>query len=128
MGSAGLIASVFACADQHSRIASVYGYPLLALSFSALVLAGVSHRGFFGHLRVPFAKPAAMLAFSFYLTHKSIIHLSRKWMIDAGLTENSYFYPLGIFVACLATSLALYLLVEKPGLVLRDRICRTQAG
>jgi peptidoglycan/LPS O-acetylase OafA/YrhL len=124
IGIVGVLAAYFVCKDQHDLGAIVFGFPLLAFSFGSLVISAVSQNGLFSKLKIPFTKLGASLAFSFYLIHKSIIHLSKDWILNAGIPETSIFYPIGIFLACVLASLPLYFIIEKPGLLLRDKLAR----
>ena len=62
----------------------------------------------------------ATLAYSMYLTHKELIHLIDRWF--PSIAEGSMVRWLCVYaVACLLAATLLYLLVERPFLLLRDR-------
>jgi peptidoglycan/LPS O-acetylase OafA/YrhL len=117
-----LIASALMLARHDYSLAhATLAYPLLNLGFGCLMIAGLSPSGFFSSLRFPGAEWGATLAFSFYLTHKQMIHLSHEWLLAAGVAPSSRLYPSGILLACLVASATLYFLIERPFLNLRDR-------
>jgi peptidoglycan/LPS O-acetylase OafA/YrhL len=123
--AAGLIflgAAYFVCLEEVSWQDATFGYPLLGLGFSCLTMAALFQNGVFSKIRIPFVKLTATLAFSFYLVHKTMIHLSKQWLISNGVESTSILYPLGIFMACLIPSLFLYFAVERPFLKIRDRL------
>ena len=109
---------------QWSRIAA-RGHSLLlsglALGLAALVASALSHNGWLARIRIPGAQLVATLAFSLYLTHKEIVHLTRHALPT--LTEDNTWHALPIYaVACLAGAAILYLAIERPFLQLRDRL------
>ncbi len=87
-----LAAFLFNFKDKTTFNASVFGFPLIAV------------------------------AFSLYLTHKQIIHLGHLGAQRCGLDKNSFAVFVGTTLICFAGSLVLYFLVERPFLLLRDRI------
>jgi peptidoglycan/LPS O-acetylase OafA/YrhL len=100
----------------------VFGYPLLGLAFSLLLLAGLSPGGLLARMRVPGAEAIAVWSYAIYLTHKQLcIILANKlaWNFDIGPEE-----PLGMAILLAASVLAgflLYLVVETPFMKLRQR-------
>jgi peptidoglycan/LPS O-acetylase OafA/YrhL len=95
------------------------------MGFGCLTVTALSPIGVLSKVRVPGVQAGATLAFSFYLTHKQITHLSRDGLIQAGIDQGSILYPTGIFAACLVGSILLYLVIERPFMRLRDRILKT---
>jgi peptidoglycan/LPS O-acetylase OafA/YrhL len=98
----------------------VFGFPLLSAGFALLVMASVSERGFLGKYRVPGAQLIATVTFSLYLSHKMTWHVIRtyapEWVRGAGV-QAFVVYAVG----ALLIGGALYLLIERPFLRLRDR-------
>ena len=98
----------------------VFGYPLLGLAFSLLLLAGLSPGGLLARTRIPGAESIALWSYAIYLTHKQLcIILANKlaWNFDIGPHE-----PLGIallIAASVAAGFVLYLIVETPFMKLR---------
>ena len=100
--------------------AILFGFPLLSLGFALLVAAALASNGPLRR-RVPAASTLALLAYSLYLTHKEIAHLDRKlmpWMAD-----NTGWAAAGVYaLTCMVAAALLYLCVERPFLLLRDRL------
>jgi peptidoglycan/LPS O-acetylase OafA/YrhL len=122
LGLASLSFAVFLFRDGFTLLPNVIGYPFVSLGFGSILIAGLAPQGYFSKLRVPGMKAGATLAFSIYLTHKQIIHLVRKLLLDAGLSQESVLMPLTIMAACLCASILLYFTIEKPFMALRDHI------
>jgi peptidoglycan/LPS O-acetylase OafA/YrhL len=103
-----------------AAVSTVVGFPILSLGLVLIVASAISGNGLLRRIRVPGAGVVATLAFSLYLTHKGIIHLDEQ--IFPVVARGHGWLALGI---CAATSLlgatALYLCVERPFMVLRDR-------
>jgi peptidoglycan/LPS O-acetylase OafA/YrhL len=122
--AAGAVLTVTACAlfirDHYGFAMTVFGYPLLGLAFSLLLLAGLSPGGLLARTRIPGAGSIALWSYAIYLTHKQLcIILANKlaWNFDIGPEE-----PIGIallIAASLAVGFLLYLVVETPFMKLR---------
>jgi peptidoglycan/LPS O-acetylase OafA/YrhL len=99
---------------------SVMGFPLLAVGLALWLPAAADVRCWFGRLRVPGAEWVATLAFSLYLTHKSVAHLVHDaW---PNLMEARDWRCVVVYsVSCLGVGAMLYYGVERPFLKLRDR-------
>lgn len=91
-----------------------------ALSSAPLLLAASSPRTWLGRYHVPGARGVAAMAFSLYLVHKQSFHWVEQHLgeqfEDADLLRLCL-----MFGAALAAGALLYLLVERPGLLLRKR-------
>jgi peptidoglycan/LPS O-acetylase OafA/YrhL len=98
----------------------VFGFPLLALGFACLVASAVSSNGWLRR-KIPGAQAIATLAYSLYLTHKELIHL-----VDLrfpALAQGAMFSWLALYAGtCLVAATALYIAVERPFLLLRDKL------
>ncbi len=98
---------------------AVIGYPLLAASLAALVVAAVSPRTWLGRWRLPGVAPIAAMAFSLYLTHKAVFH----WIAGhfAPAVHDGGLLAFCVYVgAALAVGGVLYLAVERPSMRLRS--------
>lgn len=117
-----LTGAYFLCADQQSRPASVWGFPLVALGYGLLVMNAVSKHSFLSRHASGLTNWVAGLSYSIYLTHKGIIHLTRLALQDYELNANI------LLLICTATSLLgaylLHRLVEQPFLRWRDRLLK----
>jgi peptidoglycan/LPS O-acetylase OafA/YrhL len=120
-------AAVAACAawlflhDHYGFGVTVFGYPLLALGCSMLIVAAVGEGSLLRTVRVPGAGSLALWSYAIYLTHKQVCALVAGRLREAGFNVES---PLSIAVMFAASVLAgwlLYRLVETPFMALRDR-------
>ena len=97
----------------------IIGFPVLSLGLGLLVASAVSTNGWL-RFKIPGAKLIATLAYSLYLTHKELIHLVDLWF--PSIAEGHMLLWLIVYtIFCLVTASVLYLCVERPFLILRDR-------
>lgn len=121
-GLAGSAVAFYLFFDDHYgyRI-TVFGYPLLAASFSLLIVAALSPGGLLHRLRVPGAASLALWSYAIYLTHKQLCIMLRGELADIGIGPDG---APGVALMIAASVLAgwlLYRLVETPFMLLRDR-------
>jgi peptidoglycan/LPS O-acetylase OafA/YrhL len=114
---------VVACTriDPTSHIGAIALFPMLALSLTCVVVAAISPRSVLGCRAVPGAKTIALVSFSLYLTHKQVYSLIHQHFGDA--LEGSDITAFVVYnAAALLVAGLLYLAIERPGLMLRDRL------
>ncbi len=102
---------------------AIAGFPLLSLSLGGILVGCASRQSWLGRMDLPGVRTIATLAFSLYLTHKSAYHLAREhlgMLVGAGNLAALATYG----AATLLCAALLYLLVERPGLRLRDHLLR----
>lgn len=99
---------------------AIVGYPLLAASMGAILVAAAGPARWLERLRGCGIGTLATISFSLYLIHQPVYHVLRPWMGASWWALPAY---LG---AALLAGGALYLLVERPGLQLR-RIARSRS-
>lgn len=103
-----------------TAVGDVIGFPVLSLGLGLLVASAMSQYGLLSRLRVPGAKLIATLAYSLYLTQKEMIHLVSAWF--PVLDQLGGWQWLLVYSVCsFGVAAALYLCVERPFLLLRDR-------
>lgn len=121
LGLAGVAGAIWVFQDRFAFWPTVLGYPLLALGLALIVTASVSPHCVIGRIRVPGAKVVATVAFSLYLSHKMTWHVVQSYLpgLVAGNGPGSF---LVFGLAAFGVGLLLYWLVERPFLLLRDRI------
>lgn len=108
--------------DLHGSI--FFAFPALAIGFGLMVASAVCDRSMLKR-RIPGAGPLAALAYSLYLTHKSVAHATHQLL--PGLTEHPDWRSACIyFAACLSAASLLYFAVERPFLRLRYRRSASQ--
>jgi peptidoglycan/LPS O-acetylase OafA/YrhL len=125
MGLAGLLACGvafwFFLDDRYGFGITVFGFPLMALGFSLLIVAGVAEGSLLRNLRVPGAGPLALWSYAIYLLHKPVCVMAAGWMQDLGYGAE---HPLTIVALLLLSVLSgwlLYRLAETPFMRLRER-------
>jgi peptidoglycan/LPS O-acetylase OafA/YrhL len=95
----------------------LFSFPALALGFGLLVLAALSGQGILSR-RYPGAATIAALAYSLYLSHKSVIQAMHHLLPQ--LTAGGDWLALVVdLAACVGVASLLYLGVERPFLRLR---------
>jgi peptidoglycan/LPS O-acetylase OafA/YrhL len=100
---------------------TTFGFPLLACSMAMLVIAGSDARSLIGRYPVPGAGAMAAGAYSLYLSNKIVFHAVQ--MAARGWPDPlRSFAFVAALLAVLAAGAALYWLVERPFLRLRDRL------
>ncbi len=105
--------------DPDLPLSILFAFPALACGFGLLVASAVCEKGFL-RARVPGASLLAALAFSLYLTHKSVAHATH--VLLPTLTAEAGWHSFMIYVlTCLASAALLYTGVERPFIALRAR-------
>ena len=121
LGLAGIAGAIWTFQDRFDFWPTVLGYPLLALGLASIVAAGVSPHCVIGNLRVPGAKGVATIAFSLYLSHKMTWQIGQRYL--SGLVAGDSLERFLLFgLAAFVVGTLLYWVVERPFLLLRDRI------
>jgi peptidoglycan/LPS O-acetylase OafA/YrhL len=121
LGLAGIAATMWVFPDQIGGFfAAVLGFPLLAISMALLVVAAAAPGSLIGRYAVPGAGALAAGAYSLYLSHKAAYHLVILWSAAWPQAAKGLALPVAL-AAALAVGAALYWLVERPFLKLRDR-------
>jgi peptidoglycan/LPS O-acetylase OafA/YrhL len=134
-GNAMLAAGTAVCAvafylfldDRQGLLATVAGFPLLALGCALLIVAALGERSFLRNTRIPGAASLALWAYAIYLTHKQIGILARKPMESLGYGPESVVAIAVIMAISLAAGWLLFKVVETPFMALRDRYVPTNS-
>ena len=95
----------------------LFTFPALAIGFGLMVASAVCDRSILKR-RVPGAAPLAILAYSLYLTHKSVAHVTHQ-LLPLWTAEADWRSACIYFVVCLSVASLLYFAVERPFLRLR---------
>jgi peptidoglycan/LPS O-acetylase OafA/YrhL len=113
-------AACWLCHDQRTLAATVLGFPAFSAAYGAIVLSALSPTGLLQRFDSRVTRFLAAISYSFYLTHKAIIHLTQR-MLEGHVNTDG----LLAFAACSAAALlagaALHFSVERPALRLRER-------
>jgi peptidoglycan/LPS O-acetylase OafA/YrhL len=123
-GIALLIGCSFLSADQSTFSATVFGYPLIALGYGAVVAGAVCPSCILYKFKSKLTANLATLSYSIYLIHKLMITIAQKVFVQFGVDKNSnLMFVIGI-ISSITGALLLRYLVEKPFLRIRDRILK----
>lgn len=119
LGVLSLALSIWIFKDRFGLMATVIGFPILSISLALIVASASSTSSILAKTKVPGAYVIATLAFSYYLTHKSVFHLVKTYGGEL-IQGNGYvsFFVYGFSATLVAT--VLYLSVESPFLKLRS--------
>jgi len=119
VGGLGVAAAILWFGGQIGTLyPTTFAFPLLAFSIAALVAGAADSRSLVGRVNVPGAKALSTGAYSLYLSHKIAFHLVAQSRDGA---PNWLYFALALGLA-LAFGTALYWVVERPFLLLRDRL------
>lgn len=125
LGAAGLAITGLAfwwfVQDRYGHAPTVFGFPLLGLGFSLLIVAAVSAGSLLNRVRVPGAGALALWSYAIYLLHKQVCVLGAEWLAERGVGPESPL-AIGLLLALsVFTGWLLYRLVETPFMALRER-------
>jgi peptidoglycan/LPS O-acetylase OafA/YrhL len=98
---------------------SAFGYSLIALSFSVLVMAALSDKSSLYRLRIPGAYQIALWSYSIYLSHKAVAFIINKQLKP--LDWPPFVTVMAVTVMSVIVGWLLYRLVEEPFMSLRAR-------
>lgn len=127
VGTAGVVmfsAAIFLFTDRLSWSATVFGYPILALSFALLVMVAASAKTSLSWLRSIGVGQVAILSYSFYLIHKQVMNIiSTHWSFGSS-DGDQFIFAVVSFAASLAMAFLMYELIERPFLMIREKLLR----
>jgi peptidoglycan/LPS O-acetylase OafA/YrhL len=112
----------FLCQDPAAFAPSIFGFPLVAIGYGAMVAGAVSEKSFLYKKKLAFTSTLAMLSYGIYLSHKGIIHLTQMAIGNTSIAPNSTLAFLICIVTCVLAAFLLNIIIEKPFLKLRQRI------
>jgi peptidoglycan/LPS O-acetylase OafA/YrhL len=111
--------------DERGLGMTVFGFPLLALGFSLLIVAAVSGRSILRSTRVPGAGKLALWSYASYLTHKQVCILANGYLQPRGIGPDSLAGVAIMIALSLLAGWLLYRVVETPFMALRERFVPT---
>jgi peptidoglycan/LPS O-acetylase OafA/YrhL len=100
---------------------TAWGYSLLAMSFSLLVLAALSPGSVLYQVRIPGCHHLALWSYAIYLIHKAVFHILSEPLKQAGIGMESLAAISIMLLVSLLAGYLLFVLVETPFMRLRDR-------
>jgi len=113
--------AVWLFAERVSLGANLFGFPILSAGLGLLLASSVSANGVLARVPIPGTATLAALAYSLYLTHKAVMHLDRLLLADWLPLESLAGLAIYGASSC-AVAAALYLLIERPFLRVRERL------
>jgi peptidoglycan/LPS O-acetylase OafA/YrhL len=114
--------------DTVSFATSAVAFPFLVTGYGLLVLSSLSNESLLSKYRVAGAATVAKLAYSAYLTHQIVILFVRD-RLGQILPLTGFLGIVLYYVSIFVVASALYVVVERPFLLLRCRILgRNSAG
>ncbi|QOY96284.1 acyltransferase [Massilia sp. UMI-21] len=125
MGLGGLLvcAVAFWCfvEQRYGYGITVFGFPLMALGFSMLIVSAVATGSVLRSLRVPGAGPLALWSYAIYLLHKPVSVMAAGWMQGQGYGAEHPLTIVALLALSVLTGWLLYRFVETPFMRLRER-------
>jgi len=116
----------FVCADEESLIATVFGFPLVAIGYGFIVLSALSPKCFLYKYESKITTKIATLSYGIYLIHKIVIHVTQNQLAKLNITDKSNITFLICIVTVFIASLVLNETIEKPFLKLRKKILKKE--
>lgn len=80
VGFSGLALAIWIFKDRFELLGAVIGFPILSFSFALIVAGASSSSSIICRYKVPGVSIVATLAYSLYLTHKSVFHMSDQML------------------------------------------------
>lgn len=117
-----LIVAYIVCVDEQTFTASVFGFPLVAMGYGAIVAAAICPSCFLYKFTSSITTNIATLSFAVYLTHKGVIHVTQIQLSKLGLAMDGNLMLLLCTINCFLAAFLLNRIVEQPFLKLRKRI------
>jgi peptidoglycan/LPS O-acetylase OafA/YrhL len=96
---------------------TAFGYSLIAMNFSLLVMAALGKNSWLQRLRIPGARHLALWSYSIYLTHKPIFYILQRNLPGA----SPAVLMMAIVVVVILVGFVLYRWVERPFIQMRQR-------
>jgi peptidoglycan/LPS O-acetylase OafA/YrhL len=122
LGVAVTALAFFLFLDDHYGFAmTVFGYPLLALGFSLLIVAALSDGSLLRTVHVPGAGKLAVWSYAIYLTHRQVCVLAAERLRAFGHGAEEPAVIVFLLALSVLVGWVLYRLVETPFMALRER-------
>lgn len=118
-----LTSAYFFCEDQQTFVASIFGFPLIALGFGFMVLGAISPTSFLFKWKSKTTEFIATLSYAIYLTHKGVIHTTHLVLKDFEINNNIMLVI--CILTCIGFAYFLHFTIEKPFMNLRKLFIKT---
>jgi peptidoglycan/LPS O-acetylase OafA/YrhL len=120
-GLALLTLAYHVCFDTQSYVASIYGFPLIAIGYGLLVMGAISPTSLLFQWKSRVTTYIATTSYAIYLTHKGIVHITQEVATSYGLDIDSNLVLLLCAFTCMVGASLLHFVIEKPFMMLRQR-------
>jgi peptidoglycan/LPS O-acetylase OafA/YrhL len=107
--------------DHYGYGMTVFGYPMLALGVTLLLIAALSPGSLLEKTPIPGFGKLALWSYAIYLTHKQIFLLLKPELIQHGISPAGWTGIAIMTVVSVPLGWLLYAAVETPFMLLRDR-------
>jgi len=121
-------AAYWLCTPQDTFYTCVFGFPLIALAYGAVLAAVVCPSNFLYRIKSAVTSQLATLSYAIYLVHKICIHTTQNLFGKAGIDKNSNLMMLLSVITCITAALLMRCTIEKPALRIRDRVLKSWAA
>lgn len=111
--------------DRQALPITVIGFPMLALSFSMLIVAALSRESMLRTARVPGAASLALWSYAIYVGHKQLCILAKEPLAAVGYGPDSAVAIAAMMVLSVFAGWLLYRCVETPFMALRAKYVPT---
>lgn len=98
---------------------SVFGFPLVSFAYGLMIIAALSPDSVLYKFQFKPSRMLATLSYSIYLIHKITNHLINTKFANVFIMRTDQIFLVSLFAAFLG-GFILYVIVEKPFLILRD--------
>ena len=107
--------------DRYGFVATVFGFPLLAIGFGLTILAALSQRSWLRDVQVPGAGRLAVWSYAIYLTHRGMSAVAAAPLQKLGYGPQTGTAIVVLLALSVLSGWLLYRLVETPFMTLRER-------
>ncbi len=99
-----------------------FGFPLIAVAFTLILLSAVGNNSLLEKIKIPGLTTTSMLSYSLYLTHSLAIGMVHQLYNDQKGAGAGIIKYLLMMTLTFIFAIALYLLIERPFLLLRHKL------
>ncbi|EHQ30077.1 acyltransferase family protein [Mucilaginibacter paludis] len=114
--------SFWFCSDQVSPHASTWGFTLVALSYTLLVMAAISESCFLYRTKLFATSQLASLSYALYLSHKFVIHIIQNILKQMQIQVASNVTLIICLTACIITALIYRYTVENISAKIKNKL------
>lgn len=120
------VVAYFVTEEPLSYHATIFGFALLAIAFGCMVASGTAANSLLNKFSSKITTAIATLSYGMYLSHKMVVNVVQQQLprYDIPTDGNLSFFI--CTAASIITAALLYFIVEKPFMMLKDRIVARQ--